>query len=1075
MTACANCGTENPSEARFCMTCASPLEARASARGDVRKTVTVVFTDVAGSTPLGEQLDPEALRAVMSTYFERMRSVVERHGGSVEKFIGDAVMAVFGIPTLHEDDALRAVRAALEMGEALADLNGRLQRERGVQIRVRTGVNTGEVVAGDPAGGQRLVTGDAVNTAARLQQAAAPGEILIGRSTYRLVREAVRVQEMPPLPLKGKADPTAAFRLLEVRTDAEAVPRHLDSPMVGRAREGKLLTLAFEQAEQDRVCHLVTILGSPGVGKSRLVEEFLGSLAANVTALRGRCLSYGDGITFWPVREIVRQAAGIGEAEGTEEARTKLAALCRGVEPEGVVFERVAEVLGIGGESGPQEETFWGIRRLFEAMGARAPVVIVFDDIHWAEPTLLDFLEHLTDWTRDAALLVICLSRLELLESRPAWGGGKMNATAIQLEPLTEDQCALLMENLLGRAQLPAEVRDRVVDAAEGNPLFVEQTLSMLIDDGLLRQEDGHWLPAADLSQVAVPPSIQALMAARLDRLGGEERAVVERASVVGRIFYRGAVSELTPEPSRPSVPGHLTTLVRRDLVRPHAPQFDDETFRFRHMLIRDAAYEAMPKEARADLHRRFADWLASRAGERLEEYEEVLGYHLEQAYRYRAELGPADQAAEDLAVRAGELLGRAGLRAVVRGDTRGSESLLARATSLLPREHPQRIRLLPDLAGVLQETAELGRAGQALDEALELSARQGERVAELRALLERANLRLSTDPTFSMGEALAEGQEVLWAAEDLGDARLLLKAQETVGWFLFWIGRSREAETLLEQALEEARARGTAPGQVVELYQALSAASMWGSKPVEEAMRRWQPVAKETSRVLQGLAHTLLGALHAMRGDAEQARLESERGEEALVELGMTMYLKSAHPTALVGLLNGDNEGVVTRMRESVEFLRKAGETGFMSTSAAFLAEGLYRLGRHQEAEEAARLSQRNAAEDDAASQISWRMTLAKILATSARIDEAETLARQAVDIADRTDHLNERGDSRLALATVLRETGRKEEAIDEARRAWGEYRAKGNVVGAGWAEELLRGLGEEPAPYNRGATHST
>jgi class 3 adenylate cyclase/tetratricopeptide (TPR) repeat protein len=1065
---------ENPAQARFCMSCASSLEVR-TPRRDVRKTVTVVFTDVAGSTPLGERLDPEALRAVMSTYFERMSSVVERHGGSVEKFIGDAVMAVFGIPTLHEDDALRAVRAALEMGGALADLNRRLQRERGVQIQVRTGVNTGEVVAGEPAGAQRLVTGDAVNTAARLQQAAAPGEILIGRSTYRLVRDAVRVQEMAPLPLKGKADPTAAYRLLDVRTETEAVPRHLDSPMVGRARERKLLTLAFEQAEEERVCHLVTILGSPGVGKSRLAEEFLGSLAADVTALRGRCLPYGDGITFWPVREIVRQAAGIGEAEGAEEARTKLAALCRGVEPEELVSERVAEVLGIGGESGPQEETFWGIRRLFEAMGARAPVVIVFDDIHWAEPTLLDFLEHLTDWTRDAALLVICLSRLELLEIRPAWGGGKMNATAIQLEPLTEDQCAVLMENLLGRAQLPAEVRDRVVDAAEGNPLFVEQTLSMLIDDGLLRRENGHWLPAADLSLVAVPPSIQALMAARLDRLGGEERAVIERASVVGRIFYRDAVSELTPEPSRPSVPGHLMILVRRELIRPHASQFGDETFRFRHMLIRDAAYEAMPKEARAELHGRFAEWLGSRAGERLEEYEELLGYHLEQAFRYRAELGPTDEAAEALAVRAGELLGRAGLRAVARGDTRGSENLLTRATSLLPRDHPQRIRLLPELAGVLQETAELGRAGRALDEALELSAGHGDRVAELRARLERANLRLSTDPTFSMAEALSEGQEVLRAAEDLGDARLLLKAQETVGWFLFWIGRSREAETLLERAIEEARARGTAPGQVVELYQALSASTMWGSKPVDAAMRRWQIIAKETSRVLEGLAHTLLGTLHAMRGDAGEARLETERGEEALVELGMTMYLMSAHPTALVGLLNGDNEQVVTRMRESVEGLREAGETGFMSTSAAFLAEGLYRLGRYEEAEEAARLSQQNAVEDDVASQIGWRMTLSKILATSARVDEAEMLARKAVDIAEGTDHLNERGDSHIALATVLRAADRKEEAMNEARRALVEYEAKGNVVGAGWAAELLRQLGERAGSYNRGASHST
>jgi tetratricopeptide (TPR) repeat protein len=612
------------------------------------------------------------------------------------------------------------------------------------------------------------------------------------------------------------------------------------------------------------------------------------------------------------------------------------------------------------------------------------------------------------------------------------------------------------------------------VEAAEGNPLFVEQMLSMLIDDEVLRRENGQWVAPADLTDLAVPPSIQALIAARLDRLAGEERAVMERASVMGRVFYRGAVAELSPQVARSAVGTHLMTLVRRELIRPQASQFGDETYRFRHLLIRDAAYDSMPKELRADLHERFAGWLESRAGERLQEYEEVLGYHLEQAYRYRSELGPTDGAAGKLAIRAAEFLGNAGLRAVARGDARGSVHLLNRATSLLPREHPRRIRLLPELAMALNDSAELEPAGEAIEEALELAGPQADRLTELMARLARLAHRLSTDPTFSMAEALAEGQEVLGEARDLDDARLLLKAQETVGWLLFWVGRSQEAQELLEPAIAEARDRGTPPGQLVDLYSALGACAMWGSVPVDGAIRQWEDMSSEASGSLEGLVHGLLGTLYAMRGDGDRARDETARGERALTEFGMNMFLLSAHNVALVGLLGGDHEAVATRMRQSVEALREIGETGFLSTSAAFLAEALYHLGRYQEAEEAARVSEANAAEDDVASQITWRMTLSKTLAASGRVTQAESVAREAVAIAERTDHLNERGDSRLALATVLRATGRTGEAAEEARRALAEYEGKGNEVGASWARDLLRGLGEHPGPYNRGASNS-
>jgi class 3 adenylate cyclase/tetratricopeptide (TPR) repeat protein len=1041
------------------MSCATPLQVDRAVAREARKTVTVVFTDVADSTPLGERLDPEALRAVMGRYFDRMKSVIQRHGGSVEKFIGDAVMAVFGIPSLHEDDALRAVRAAAEMRDALDDLNRELQRDRGVTIQVRTGVNTGEVVAGDPAKGQTLATGGAINTAARLQQGAGPGDILLGPSTHRLVRDAVVVEPVAPMKLKGKAEPVQAVRLLEVVPGAGAVPRHLDSPMVGRERERQLLRLSFERAAEERVCHLATVLGSAGVGKSRLVEEFLAPLEDSVTLLRGRCLPYGEGITFWPVREVLRQAAGVGEEEPAEEARAKLRSLCQGIEGEDLVFDRVAQVLGLGGESGPSEETFWAIRRLLEIAGSDRPLVIVFDDIHWAEPTFLDFVEHLTDWTRDAALLVLCLSRQELLESRPAWGGGKMNASAILLEPLSEEQCAELIENLLGRAQLAGDVRSRVVEAAEGNPLFVEQMLSMLIDDELLRQEDGHWVASGDLTDLAVPPSTQALIAARLDRLGGEERAVMERAAVVGRVFYRDAVAELSPQGARPAVGTHLMTLVRRELIRPQASQFG-ETFRFRHILIRDAAYDSMPKELRADLHERFAGWLESRAGERLQEYEEVLGFHLERAYLYRSELGPVDGRSGALARRAGLVLGRAGRRAADRGDTPGAVKLLSRATSLLPEDDVERLRMLSDLAQALIDTARLSEAGDVIAEAIQRAVATGLPDAEIRARLVKTFHLLATDPSFSMARALREGQSLLERARQVGDLDLLARAQEVVGALLFWTGRSEASVDLLDQGIAEARARGAGDAER-RLYRVLAGPFVWGAIPAGEGLARARALLPGTSGSTEADLRQVIGALLAMQGDIDAARAEIRRWDASLRELGGAMELATGHAAAHVEMIAGNPAGVAARIREGLDVLREAGETGFLSTSAAMLADALFAQGKYEEAEEFSRVSEENAAPDDVASQTGWRSARAKVLAHRGSFDEAEILAREAVAMSRRTDHLVMIGYSLADLAEVLRLAGKVEDARAAAEEAASVFDRKQDVVSAARMKELVRSLG--------------
>ena len=452
---------------------------------------------------------------MMGRYFGDMRAVIERHGGSVEKFIGDAVMALFGVPHVHEDDALRAVRAATEMHEALAILNTELERERGVKIAIRIGVNTGGVVAG--TGDQTVATGDAVNVAARLEQAAQPGEILIGEATYDLVRDAIVAEAVDPLQLKGKAAPVAAYRLKGVAQGLLGRLRRMDSPMVGRSREFALLGQAFDRAVSDRACQLFTILGQAGVGKSRLVQEFLASVD-RARVLRGSCLPYGEGITYFPVIEVVKEAAGLSDFDTAEAIEAKVCSILEREEHQELVCGRVAQLFAIREVAAP-EETFWAIRHFIEAIAHDVPLLLIFDDIHWGESAFLDLVDHIAAWSRGVPILLCCMARPDLLDVRPAWGRGKSNATSISLGPLSGDECGALIGNLLSTTEVDDEVRHRIADAAEGNPLFIEEMLSMLIDDGLVERRGGQWIPTRDLSKVTVPPTISALLAARLDRL----------------------------------------------------------------------------------------------------------------------------------------------------------------------------------------------------------------------------------------------------------------------------------------------------------------------------------------------------------------------------------------------------------------------------------------------------------------------------------------------------------------------------------------------------------------------------
>lgn len=992
MNACAACSHEIPEGAKFCPECGAPV-APAAAPREQRKTVTVLFCDVAGSTALGESTDPEALRALLARYFDRMKEIVERHGGTVEKFVGDAVMAIFGVPVVHEDDALRACRAAVEMRDALPELG----------IRGRIGVNTGEVVTGTE---ERLATGDAVNVAARLEQAAEAGEVLVGAGTARLVRGAVELGDERQLDLKGKSEPVAAYPLLAVVGE---LLRRSDVPIVGRERERRALDDAWERVRSERACHLFTILGSAGVGKSRLTAEFLG-LLEDVPVVRGRCLSYGEGITYWPVVEVVLQ---LGRRPSDPRAAAAIASL-----------------LGESEEPATADEIAWAFRRLLEES---APVVCVFDDLHWAEPTFLDLVDHVADWSRDAPILLVCIARPEFLDRRPTWAGGKLNATTVLLEPLSAEETDELIERLLGGAGLEDTLRTRISEAAEGNPLFVEQMLVMVAES-----------PNGD---VVVPPTIQALLAARLDQLEPAERGILERGAVEGKVFHRGGVEALAPD--EPDVPTKLMALVRKELVRPDRTQLvGDDAFRFRHLLIRDAAYDGLPKSARAELHERFAAWLETHGAD-LVELDEILGYHLEQAHRYRVELRIGGEETDSLAVRATDRLARAAERAALREDAAAAIALYERTLALAPADplaFDRKVRLIR----LRQHSGDLTGALQQADELIERAQRQGDRAKELRARVERGLVAHLAEAAGQPEERVLveEALEVLAeAADDAGLAAAWLLAAQTELSALQWRAMAIAADNAVDHAeragdlvvLQYARAHRLVP-------------RVFGPFPVQEALEFL--AANPVATAFQGVFRA---ELEAMRGDFDLARASLAEGRGRARELGQGLLAAGiSMQAAEVELHAGDAECALERALEGIEQLQELGERGWLSTVAGHGAEAAYRLGRDDEAWRLTETAEEAGAADDVMTHLLIRQVRAKLLARRGDLAAAETMAREAVALVEPTDSLEHKATSRYDLAVVLIAGGRRDEALDVLTQARAIYAEKGHTVGVGRVEEL-------------------
>jgi class 3 adenylate cyclase/tetratricopeptide (TPR) repeat protein len=1000
MAPCPSCGHENPEEASFCNACGMSLSATEIAR-EQRKVVTVLFCDLVGSTALGESTDPEALRARMRRYFEDLRAIVERHGGVVEKFVGDAVMAVFGIPVSHEDDALRAVRAASEMRAAIA--------EHGLEARI--GVNTGEVVVGGE--GETLVTGDAVNVAARLEQAAASGEILIGAETRLLVRDAVRVEPVAPLALKGKSEPVAAFRLLEVVAGAPSLARHFETPLVGRERERQRLWRDYEDAIADRTCRLFTLLGPAGIGKSRLVADFLERVEGAADVLCGRCLPYGEGITYWPLVEML---------------------IAIGVEPDSVI-----------GTSPP--ETQLAFRRLLEARTAERPQVVVIEDLQWAEPVFIDLVEHIADLSRDAPIFLLCVARTELLDVRSGWGGGKLNTTSLLLEPLGPGECDELMERLVGGGALDARLGERIMIASAGNPLFVEEMLAMM------REHRGN-------GEIAVPPTIHALLQARIDSLDGDVREVMERGAVEGEVFHRGAVAELSPDLLRPAVESHLATLVRKELIRATSPTFpEDEGFRFRHLLIRDAAYESLPKATRAELHERFANWLSSHD---LVEGDEIVGYHLEQAHRYRAELDGSDAALDGLARRASTYLAAAGRGALERGDFNAGRSLFGRATSLLPEHDEARLALAPDFADALLESN--------YDEAWDVLSKAREAVdpgTRAHAAVSMATIRIGTGHAGSTEDSEAWQNEARTVFEESGDEYGLARYWWSVAmesWFRLRVQATVEAGERalahLERAGERgARLRGTVRSRLGSCYYN-------GPMPVDEAIERIQARRTGEHGLLEEAWSSVdVGRLHAMKGEVDRARELWSFGRQVYVDAGLLMSAASfAQGGAEIAFRAGDFQSEETLLRDSLEILEGIGERGYYSTQALWLAECLYRAGADdREIEELCARARETTAAEDLVNFV-WLDVVGGLLhARRGEYEQAEERSRRAVAIAQTTDFHHARSYACAYLAEVLALSSRGEEAAGVAAEAFEIFEAKGDVTGAAQFRSRLSSLGVE------------
>ena len=1037
MVVCQSCGKENPDEARFCLACGSSIKApEPAAAAEERKLVTVLFVDVVGSTARAEQLDPEDVRALLAPYHAGASAEVERFGGRVEKFVGDAVLALFGAHVAREDDPERAVRAALAIRNRVSELNA---TDAWLDLHIRIGVHTGEalvMINARPDKGEWTVAGDVMNTAARLQSSAPTDGILVGAVTYAATRHAIEYRDHSPIEAKGKADPVPVWEVIGTRI-VESPSARPASPLIGRDHELEQLSAFWGQIEATRRLGFAFLLGPPGIGKSRLLAELAGRLAERCDIHWGRCLSYGEGITYWPVVEILKQAAGITHDDDEGSTSARLGALLAGLDTRDhdelrTMAAALANLIGVpttpegtysAAEIG-QAELHWGIRRVLELLAARRPVVLVFEDLHWAEPTLLDLIEFLGEGEGESPILLIGSARPELCEQRPALFGADERRCVVELDALDADESEALLVRLLHEEGLPAGVASRVLEHAGGNPLFLEEMVHMLGDAGVLG--DG----AAEALQV--PTSLQALIGSRLDQLPAGGKRVAQQASVIGTIFWPGAVAHLGANGDL--APG-LADLERRDIVRLNETSTvaGEDEYVFKHVLIRDVAYGRLTKGERARLHARFAGWTRALPGG-ADELVEIVAFHLEQACLFaRAVAHPPEPPPIDDAV---ETLARAAEKAERREGHREAGRFYARALELVEdKEKRLELRLkrcgsltsLGELRAATSELLELADATLAADRVdlrcatlialANIDSKQGRasegrrRVIEAQTLATQVgDLRLETRARYESADLRAwfEGEDRetiddlrtgLAVAEELDDLALRIEGHMRLGFLLFNLGALEESEEHLERCAQLSREIGS---------------------------------LRDEARVT-----FLLAFAKYYRGEPDEAWRLSLKAQDWLERTGDNYFqVQNLRALALYALARDDLEQAEEWLKAAIPLALESGGWLVLETYR-LQVETLVRQGRVDEARKLAEFAARNVPEEDVYARAAVLLAEASVAVAAGDSEAGLSRYPQALHLLEEQRLLLDLGEGRLAYARALRGFGRDEEAREEFERA--------------------------------------
>jgi tetratricopeptide (TPR) repeat protein len=982
--------------------------------------------------------DVERRAVALTEASDAVAKLLTDNGAAVDALHPDEVTAVFGLPRLHDDDTLRAVRALADLQSRVPAVSRQLEQRLGVTVTARSALDVG-ILLMDDSGAVAAAARTAAGGARSLLRRADDGDVLIGDDAFRIVGHAVRTESVA-------AGATVAHRLTDVLPDADVRPLRPRSALVGRDWERALVRKTFERTIADRSCRLLVLTGPPGIGKSRLVQECTRSLAGRGVVLRGACSD--SHAAYWPLLEIVKQAAGAEPSEPIERAVERIAGLLNGESSALEDARAIAGLVDLAQPSSDAEATSRAVRRLFESIAAKTPLVVVLDDIHLATPAFLDLLIDVADQSYGVPLLLLCLAWPELDDRHPQWGENLATTTRIRLEPLVGEDAAELVGNLLP-GSVDETLRARITDATAGNPFFVEELVAMLVDHGHIAPEDGVWRAVGALPQDLFPDTVDAVMAARLDGLPDDERSVLAAGSVEGMRFHEDVVQRLTAL-SAEQLEDALAGLARKELVHRDRAEFRGEAYAFRHVLIRETAYEGIPKGARADLHEAFTGWVEANLGDRVWEYEEMLGYHLERAHALREDVvGSGDPSLAELGRRAGGHLASAGRRAIARGDMADARALLERAAALGSPDDPGRARLLLDLGVAQMETGALRQAIATYDAAVDEARAAGDTRTEWYALIQRSGVAADLDPEVGTAALTAEASEAFRVFTELGDDLGLAKVWHRRGFVAAVACRWRDTQDAFEHARRHAGRAGADRDEAVASSM-LFYCFVLGPEPVEDALRRSEAIVAETRfRGVAGVGLAALGNLHAMRGSFDDARASLEQSRQILEDLGQTRRLiEASFFAASAELLADEVDVAVEHLRRAKSAATAAGQRGLLSSIDAHLAEALFALGRHDEAGELA-LAAADAAEDDVFVQMRWRPVYAKVLAHRGDLDAALVLASEAVGRAAMTDSLGAHASALADHAEVLVLAGREEDGRRAAAMAADLYRQKGNVVG--------------------------